>query len=203
MAGLSSKVPLDSLVIMDQALTALAKLIGVEDLRSGRHILRNERGWRTGEVTVSYAWRVIVTPSFHDPCLLTVVRTVDTEFRGKTASGFLRAGIAIMSRETKGLRQAVAVDIDADPVFSAIGSVDLRASSDSLWLDGIGYELHTDFTPCRASLHFSNPTVQCFRNIEDSMLAVAGQVANASSESTISGCVKTWRGYLRDRQREA
>jgi hypothetical protein len=69
---------------MDHAVSAIAKLFGLEDLRPGRHILRNEKRWRVGELMVSHAWQAMVHPSFHDRGVLAVVSANDTEFRGET-----------------------------------------------------------------------------------------------------------------------
>ncbi len=121
---------------MEQAVSAIAKLMGIERLRPGRHILRNEKHWRIGELTVSNAWHASILPSFHDSAVIAAVRAHDTEFRGEAFPGFFRAGIAIVSRETSALVQTVIADIDDDPLPAAVSSIDLLASDDSCFLDG-------------------------------------------------------------------
>ena len=183
---------------MKQAVSSIATALGLDDLRPGRHILRDAKRMRTGELNVTDAWYAHVCPSFHDRGVVAVVRAEDTEYRGNVTHGFLRAAIAGISIETDALRQTVVADIDADPLPPALQSLDILASTDSMWLDGISYELHTHTQACRSTLQFSNPSVDCFRAIESAMLDSAKLVANATGEKTVNGFVSTWRDYLRD-----
>ena len=183
---------------MKQAVSSIATALGLDDLRPGRHILRDAKRMRTAELTVTDAWYAHVCPSFHDRGVVAVVRAEDTEFRGSVTPGFLRAGVAVVSIETESLRRTVVADIGSDPLPAALQSLDILASTDSLWLDGIGYELHTHTRACRSTLQFSNPSIDCFRAIESALLAVANAVAKTSRDKTISGFVNAWNDYLKD-----
>lgn len=181
---------------MDQALSSIAMLMGIDELRPGRHTLRNDRRWRVGELQVSHAWHALIFPSFHDQAVVAVARAHDTEFRGEIFPGFFRAGIAIVGRDTSALKQTVIADIDDDPLPAVVSSLDLLAANDSVCLDGICYEIHTNTNSCQATLRFSNPMVPCFRHIETALITVAEGVAQASQESTVVEYVDMWRSYL-------
>ena len=126
---------------MEQAVRAITTLLGLEDLCPGRHILRDRKRQRTGELVVTKAWYASVAPSFHDRAVIAVACAEDTAFRDKTTPGFLRAGMSIVSLETSALKQAVVADIEFDPLPDAVHAVDILASDETLCLDGIGYEL--------------------------------------------------------------
>ena len=183
---------------MKQAVSSIATALGLDDLRPGRHILRDAKRMRTGELTVTDAWFAHIIPSFHDRGVVAVVRAEDTEFRGSITPGFLRAAVAVVSIESEALRQTVTADIGNDPLPTALQSLDLLATSDSLWLDGIGYELHTHTQACRSRIQFSNPSIDCFRAIESAMFDAANTVAKTSRDKTIVGFVNTWHDYLKD-----
>ena len=183
---------------MKQAVSSIATALGLDDLRPGRHILRDAKRMRTGELTITDAWYAHVCPSFHDRGVVAVIRAEDTEFRGTVTPGFLRAAIAVINIETDALRKTVVTDIDSDPLPPTLESLDLLASTDSMWLDGIGYELHTYTRACRSTLQFSNPSVDCFRSIEAALYGCAKLVANASREKTVTAFVNTWHDYLKD-----
>lgn len=87
-------------------------------------------------------------------------------------------------------------DIDDDPLPAVVSSLDLLAANDSVCLDGICYEIHTDTNSCQATIRFSNPKVSCFRHIETALITVAEGVAQASQESTVVEYVDMWRSYL-------
>ncbi|MBT4864535.1 MAG: hypothetical protein HON53_05350 [Planctomycetaceae bacterium] len=151
---------------------------------------------------MSNAWHASILPSFHDSAVIAAVRAHDTEFRGEAFPGFFRAGIAIVSRETSALVQTVIADIDDDPLPAAVSSIDLLASDDSCFLDGIGYELNTDTSACHATIRFSNPTVPSFQHIERALFTLAEHIARSSLEPTVVEYVKMWRGYLVNSERQ-
>ena len=183
---------------MKQAVSSIATALGLDALRPGRHILRDAKRIRTAELTVTNVWHATICPTFHDRGVVAVIRAEDTEFRGKVTPGFLRAAVAVVGIETEALRQTVTADIDNDPLPPAVQSLDILSSTNSLCLDGIGYELHTLTHACRATLQFSNPSVDCFRAIETALFNLARSVATTSGDATIAGFVATWHDYLKD-----
>jgi hypothetical protein len=60
---------------------------GIENVRPGRHILRDKKRWRIGALKVSHAWHASILPSFHDRAVVAVARAHDTEYRGTTFPG--------------------------------------------------------------------------------------------------------------------
>ena len=185
---------------MDQAISSLAQLLGLEDIRPGLHTLRNEKRWRIGELVVMRAWHALVQPSFHDRAAICVIQAKDTEFRGETFKGFLRAGIAIVSFETGALKQTVIADIDDDPLPQVVASLDLMSSNNTMCLDGIGYELNIKTNACDTRLRFANPTITTIQRIEKAFVNVVEQVARSSGEKIVSDFLKTWQEYLEGRQ---
>jgi hypothetical protein len=170
--------------------------MGIEDFCRGRHTLRNEKRWRIGELDVSHAWHASIFPSFDDHAVVAVALAHDTAFRGETIPGFFRAGIAIVALDTSALKQVVIADIEDDPLPGVMDSLDLFAKNDSLSLDGIAYELNINTDLCCAKIRFSNPTVPCFRRIEDALFTVAKRIADVSGEATVAEYVAIWRSYI-------
>jgi hypothetical protein len=74
----------------------------------------------------------------------------------------------------------------------------LFSSNKSLWIDGIGYELNAETNACRSTFRFSNPTVPCFRRIEDALLEVASRIETLSNDAAVVEYVNMWKFFLKD-----
>ena len=188
---------------INEATNALAESMGVEAFRPGRQILRNEKRWRIGEITVVHAWHAFIQPSFHDWAVLAVVRTRDTEFRGQTFTGFFRSGIAVVPQNAPTVRSCAVADIQEDPLPDALSALDLMANTDNIVLDGIGYELHIQTAACRSTLRFFNPRIPWIRKIEDSLIQIGSHIARDSKDYTAVQFLETWRRYIADSGRSA
>src|SRR5262249_36305335 len=100
----------------------------------GRHIARNERGWRIGETRVESLWLATIVRSFDPAAYFMVVqkesqRRVLFCFRGIDSLPLIQG----VPSECPGLD---------DKVSASLKHVDLCPRDNLLVLDGVGYSLH-------------------------------------------------------------
>ncbi len=163
--------------------------VGIDELHTGQHILRNIDRCRIGELTVLQIWYAMVIPTFHDRGVVAVVRTQDTEFRRDMCSGLIFSVVffAVVSQSLVAIllrsNRLLFLILRMIHCNSVVHSVDIFAPNDSIWWGNLGYELYTD-SGCRASFLFNNPTVPSLNKIEKSLFMVAKEVAETAKDST-------------------
>ncbi len=185
---------------MDDVVKHLAQAMGVEEFRPGRHILRDEKRWRTGEIFVNHAWYAHVLPAFDDNAVIGVVRTSESQFRGQTFPAFFRAGMAVFSPNTEMINACERVTITSDLVRESMASIDLFAHSESVYLDGIGYDMHYRNAGVDVRLRLGNPDIRQWMVVENALLSTAILIAKRSQNRDIRKFVNTWQGYAKDRE---
>jgi hypothetical protein len=129
----------------------LARLFGLEELRIGRHYLRDTDRARIGSVWVQSLWFADVVPSFHARSVLCVIAVKGEAFRNKTTPDWHKAVFATPFH-------SAVVGIDTDPVANALNGFDLFRPSGVMSLDGIGYKVAFETMELRGSLSFGNPS---------------------------------------------
>src|SRR5262245_888887 len=72
----------------------LARLFGLEELRIGRHYLRDTDRARIGSLWVQSLWYAEVVPSFHSRSILCVICAKGEAFRNKMTPDWHKAAFA-------------------------------------------------------------------------------------------------------------
>lgn len=184
---------------MDDAADQLARTLGIDGFRPGRHILRDGRGWREGEIYVEHTWHAYVLPSFHDHAVIGVAKSSDSEFRGKKIPAFFRAGIAVVSPEKKVVAACDSVSITVDPIPETLTSISLFQEDAGIWLDGIGYEVFICHFDLDVRLRFSNPSMKQWIAVESSLFSLGVLIAEHSDNPGVHQFLKEWQHYIDDR----
>ncbi len=168
---------------------AIAAAIGIEDLHVGRHYLRDEQRWRTGAIWIDCLWILRVQPSFHDHGAVGVVSAHGESFRETQPPKWIKA--FLLSGD-----ELVVQEIEADPLPEFAGSLPLLRKSNSMFLDGIGYELRVESLVLEGLLKFSNPEEPELIAVESCCWQLAETIAHKARNQKLIAFAKAWRGYL-------
>jgi hypothetical protein len=172
----------------------LAKLFGLEDLRIGKHFLRDADRSRVGSIWIESFWYAEILPSFHDGSALCVARAKGEVFRNNTTRDWHMAAFATTSHSAFS-------DIVDDPVASSLGGLNLFHADGNFTLDGIGYKVSFETLNLRGCLDFSNPTQPSLVSLESTLNLVAAEVAQRSGVQELIATIRTWDEYAGNRLR--
>ena len=169
----------------------LAQLFDLEELRIGRHYLRDKDRARVGSVWIQSLWYAEVIPSFHGRSILCVINAKGEEFRKKSTPNWHKAAFATPSHWA-------VIDVVADPVADALTGFDLFQSSGGS-LDGIGYKVVIETVGLHGSLSFGNPSLPHLLALESALMSLATDVARRSGVKELIDAVDVWAEYTADR----
>ena len=174
----------------------LAKLFGLEDLRIGRHFLRDADGARVGSVWVESFWFAEIFPSFHESSVLCAIRARGETFRDNSTCDWQRAAYASASH-------SAVSDIVDDAVAVTLNNFNLFVTGGDLTLDGIGYRLSFETLALRGCFDFGNPTQPRLLRLESALNLIAAEVARRSGTKELIAAIRTWDEYAAHRQSRA
>jgi hypothetical protein len=170
----------------------VARLFGLEELRAGRHYLRDADRARVGSVWVQSLWHAEVVPSFHARSVLCVICAKGETFRNSATPDWHRAAFATPF-------QSAVVEVDRDPVADALSGFDLFRPGGAVSLDGIGYKVVFETLEMRGSLSFGNPSQPDLVALESALYSLASLVARRSNVIELAQAVDMWNEYIGSR----
>lgn len=135
---------------------------------AGRHIIRDERGWRIRDIQVEYLWIATIRPSFCSPCFLALL---------KTPEGFqCVAAIEGDDGLPLSVSEPIVVDIPEDPIFTCLEHNRLEVFGGGISLDGVAYTLSVRSFGCEFDIAFSNPRSGGLSHLANALWSVAGHL---------------------------
>ncbi len=171
----------------------LARLFGLEELRIGRHYIRNTDRSRIGSLWVESLWQAEVVPSFHARLVLCVICAQGEVFHNKTTPGWHKAAFATPFH-------SAVIEIEGDPVADALNGFDLFRPGGGLWLDGIGYNVAFETIKLRGSLTFGNPSQPHLVALESALNSLASRLAARADLKELGEAVDVWNEYIAGRR---
>jgi hypothetical protein len=173
----------------------LAQLFGLEELRVGRHYLRDTDRARTGSIWVQSLWYADVAPSFHERWILCVICAKGETFHNKTTPDWHKAALATPF-------QSAVVEIETDHVADSLNGFDLFPSSGDMSLDGIGYKFVFETLELHGTLSFGNPSQPHLVALESALNSLSSQVACRSGIKELGEVMGIWNEYIASRRGE-
>lgn len=169
----------------------IAATLGLDDLRPGRHIVRDQQGSKTHEVSVLGIWAAHISPILFPPATVAVVME-----KQRTLGAF--AVVIGVSRtwDTVAIVDAQFAPEWVDPVADVLDKVDLFDLNGGIGLDGISYKLHIDTFASRSQVHFSTPSTQSLVGLEQAIFRVASEVVALAGGPVEKRYLDTWQGHL-------
>ena len=166
----------------------LAVIFQLEDLRVGKHIIRDHRNWKIGELQVEYLWWSLIEPSFDSRAVVAVVRFEDE----------LRALFQPLDKDD-GLESVSAVKVIGwrDPMLFAFEGVNIMTQTGDLSLDGISYHLQIKTSDVDANFSFANPGTEALLKIESALIETARHVVQTERNRKGEDYLVIWNRYLK------
>src|ERR1044072_2211867 len=169
--------------VVEQQLAADFQL---EDLRVGRHIIRDQRNWKLGELNVEYLWWALIEPSFQPPAVLAVVK-----FKDELRALFRPRSVD----DTQGHTPTIKLGDWRDPMLLAFERVNILKEAGGLSLDGIGYHLQIKTWAVDAKFDFSNPRGEGLSKVESALIDTARRIVEIQGNRNNEAYLVMWGKY--------
>lgn len=169
-------------------LKALLDAFKLDRFGVGRHIVRDERGWRVRDIQVQSVWLARIEPSFHPTAYLMVMHADEWPW----ALFCVRDTDSMLNIQG----EPVACFTLDDRVSDTLKHLDLLSSNQSVATDGIGYSLLVRTWAVSADLQFFNPTTESLRSLEHALFEVAESIARITERPDMADYLEIWRPYL-------
>ena len=177
--------------IIAQHQKATANALGLDELRTGRHICRDDDRTRIGELWCPYFWTIRAIPTFNEHVMITVV-----EMEGRDSPRF----------KTKGWRKAA---ISAEGEFEVLTNVSrnvepcldglqLLLPSGNLTLDGILYEFAIQSVELRGTFSFGNPNNAGWALLANECRKLGESLAKQARNPILLQHMAQWKVYAED-----
>jgi hypothetical protein len=132
---------------------------------AGRHILRDQRGWKTGDFQAKYIWVATIRPAFLRPFYLATLKTNDQ---------YLCLGCAQNSDKRPILtRKPETFDLASDQVRETLQESRFDLFNGGMSLDGVSYSLALRAMSVEFDLEFSNPADEGLAALARSLWSMA------------------------------
>lgn len=177
-----SGVGAESVVDADRV-SAIHRVYGFAGLHVGRHILRDARGWKTGEQNVRHLWLAEIRPTFDVLGCLAMVATDQHQLAVFATGGEMAVGPL-----------ALPADWD-DPVVAALRSFDLWSAEGGIALDGVNYGFYLDSGDLQVAMSLNNPRAPQPLLLERALLRVAETLSAWDASGAVEAFHRTWASY--------
>jgi hypothetical protein len=169
----------------------IAATLGLNNLRSGRHIVRDQQRSKTREVSVLGIWAAHILPSLFPPATVAVV------MEEQRALG----AFAVVVGLSRTWDTVSVVDVQfapewVDPVADVLTQTNLFDLEGGLCPDGISYELHIDTFASKSQIHFATPSTQSLIELEQAVFRVANEVVALAGGPLEKRYLDTWQDHL-------
>lgn len=156
---------------------------------AGRHIVRDERGFKIAERRVDRLWLASIQPSFARSAFLMVVHLAE----GHPLALFCYEGSDGLPIIRGSPTECPALN---DRLLASLKHLDVCPSTDGITLDGIGYSVHVRSYSVSADITFRSPRTESLRGVERALFGVAQSVALISENSELTDYLAAWQPYL-------
>jgi hypothetical protein len=179
------------IVIEARLCESLKQTAGLEELRVGRHVMRNANRERTGQFFVRKLWIAeIRPPTAHAVCLASIVFDQQTML------------ILAMPETTEGPVNVVPsmLKLDpewSDPVSQALTTLDLWSGGNGISFGGYSYALSVYTGHVRAGLRLGNLQDPSRMAIQDALLDVARLFATSEPGHSVTAFLDRWEPTIR------
>jgi hypothetical protein len=163
---------------------------GLEGLYVGRHIVRDARQWKIGEMAVERLWLAEIDPSFMEPSCLSLLRADQQQL----------AVFAVLVEQHVITVGPIEINLK-DPVEDAFRCFDASSSEKAVTLDGISYSIFFHTFGLQLAMEFSNPRSPHLLALEMAVFHVATMLSPRDKDSIVENYLRNWGPYLSTSQR--
>jgi hypothetical protein len=163
---------------------SLAESLGFSELKSGVHVIRNDKGWRENEKSIDYIWVVQITRSFVGWGGLFSIKFNENKFREHTNKEELMQGVFICNQS--GIEQVhtkTLSDVKKDIIEHF--QFNLFEANKGITLDGVSYMVRVIAPNVDSFIQLNNANTIQWRNWEQKIQKLAGELANESDNQNL------------------
>ena len=166
---------------------SVQRVLGVEELRVGRHVLRDAQRLRSGQMFVRKLWIAKVQPpAYPAACLGTIVADQQTTV-------ILAAPDVSVGGEVLVTSSLLRFGPEwPDPVADVLMSFDLWSGSNEISLSGCSYVLFVDTAQIQTAVRFSNPRHPGRLALQTALMKVARFFLTADSSQAATAFLDRW-----------
>ena len=166
----------------------------LEEARTGGHVVRDHRGWKTDEeYKVIGMWLVHVLPALDRGAAIAVV---DEPQRRRFAFAVERRRPAPLGDVQRVVSESGERDAEwHDPLVAALQKVTLHEPGGSVALDGIGYRVEVCTRALSSVIEFTNPRTPGARRLEAAMVAALRSIGDIAGSNLIADYLAVWDRY--------
>lgn len=158
---------------------SLAESLGLSELKSGRQVIRNDKGWRENEKTIDYIWVVQISRSFIGWGGLFSIKFIENKFREHSNKEELVQGIFICNQT--GIERVYSRTLH-DITKDIVGHFrfNLFEANNGIALDGVSYNLRVIASNIDTFIQLNNPNTEDWRKWEREVWTLGKELANES-----------------------
>lgn len=159
----------------------LAAKLGLEELRSGGHTIRNEKGWRENEKMVDYTWLITIARSFIGWGGLFAVRFSESRFREHMNPAGLQLGLFLISN---GSIDKIYTETRADLTDTIAENFhfDLLDANKGITLDGVEYGIRINAPNIDTFIRVNNPEADKWKKWEAAVWDLGRELAGRAGD---------------------
>ncbi len=158
---------------------SLASYLGLSDLRSGGHVIRDKNGWRENEKSIDYIWIVQISRSFIGWGGIFSIKFNEIKFREHSNNEELVQGAFICNQE--GIEQVYSRTLQ-DLTKDIVGhfQFNLFEANKGITLDGVSYNVRVMAHNVDTFIQLNNPNTEDWRKWEQEVWTLGKELANKS-----------------------
>jgi len=164
----------------------LAKKFHLENLGSGNHVVRNERGWRDNEIRIEYILLITFDRAFYGKGGILNIKYEPTAFRENNNKEKLTK--AIFTIEENGELGPFYQEDELNNFLNLIPyfkEIDLFEANRGITLDGIKYRIKLISANIETTIEVNNPNHKSWEKLESEIWQMGNYLANKSQDEQL------------------
>lgn len=158
---------------------AIAKSLGLTELKSGIQVIRNEKDWRENEIAIDYIWIVNASLSFVGWGSIFGIKFKENKFREYENPEQLIQGLFLFYNEKPEIFTAKAIDHSDDIIKSF--HFDLFEANNGIPLDGVSYGIRIISRNIDTFINVNNPYTEDWKKWENKIWNLGQKLAHESN----------------------
>lgn len=154
---INNSFELEELQLEQEIIKNLSKKLQLPNVRSGRVVIRDEKGYRVNEKEIDYCWLINVTKSFIGWCWLFSIKFTKSSFRETENPDELIQGIFTIEKDG-GIQNFFRTSISYTDKVKEYTTYDFFNANKGITLDGIGYKYIIFARNTKVYISLNNPS---------------------------------------------
>jgi hypothetical protein len=169
----------------------IAKSLGLEVMRAGRHSIINSKGIKIGERWIESIWYCVINVGCDDSGIISVIDL-------RKSNHYLISFSRLMDGT---LVDSVSAQIPSHIVMPDFDSIKLRTLCCAFRLDGVAYSIGIESIALRAFIEFENPVDERLVIVENGIISVMQVLGDTTSKSVLHDFIRAVKMVVEERSK--